>query len=290
MNPRVDAALRGLLALLLIALPALLSQAAAEPLRVMSFNVRLPLAQDGANAWENRRELFIDTIAKAEPDIIATQELYKLQGDYILERLPAYAWFGTDRRGGRADEHMGVFYRHDRLRLIDFGQFWLSDTPTQPGSISWGHPFPRMVTWGLFETKADGKRFYLYNTHFPYRAEDEDARLKGARMIAERIAALPADVPLILAGDFNTTPDSEVHALLTGSLVDARTAAKSAEGPDATFHAFTGKGDRRIDWILVRGFEPRATRTIAAQRDGRYPSDHFPVLAELDWKNSNAAD
>lgn len=268
---------------LLAALTSLAAPAYAEPLRVMSFNVRLPLASDGANAWEKRRELLVESIADAQPDVIATQELFKLQGDYILERLPGYAWFGIDRRGGRADEHMGVFYRRDRLRLIDLGHFWLSETPGTPGSISWGHPYPRMVTWGLFETIEGGRRFYLYNTHFPYRAEDEAARIRAAQLILERIAALPAETPLVLAGDFNATPDSEVHKLLTAGLADAWTAATSRSGPEGTYHAFTGKADRRIDWILTRGFEPRSVRTIADAEGGRYPSDHFPVVAELGW-------
>lgn len=278
----IGSAVRSVLATLVLLTAAPLA-AQDQSLRVMSFNVRLPIASDGANAWENRRDLLVETIAEADPDIIGTQEIHKIQGDYILERLPAYAWFGIDRRGGHADEHMGVFYRRDRLRVIDLGNFWLSDTPSVPGSISWDHPFPRMVTWGLMETIDDGRRFYFFNTHFPYRAEDGEARLKAARLIRDRIAALPADLPLVMAGDFNTEPDGPVHMLLTETLTDARVAAPANDGPDATFHGFTGQGDRRIDWILVRGLSPSGTRTIATSRHGRYPSDHFPVVAELDW-------
>lgn len=249
----------------------------------MSFNVRLPLAADGENAWEKRRDLLVETVARAKPDVLATQELYKLQGDYIVQKLPAYAWIGVDRRGGRADEHMGIFYRRDRLRLIDFGHFWLSDTPHVPGSVSWGHPYPRMVTWALFESKADGRRFHLYNTHFPYRAEDGAAREKAARLIRDRIAARPGAVPLVLAGDFNAIPDSQVHKLLTATLADVWTSARSTAGPDGTYHAFTGAADRRIDWILVRGFEPLTAQTVPGGRGGRYPSDHSAVVAELGW-------
>ncbi|WP_331710281.1 endonuclease/exonuclease/phosphatase family protein, partial [Sphingomonas sp. CCH9-H8] len=75
-------------------------------LRVMSFNVRLPLESDGANRWEARRDLFVATIRRSDPDIIGTQELWKIQGDYVVERLPQFSWFGIDRRGGRGDEHM----------------------------------------------------------------------------------------------------------------------------------------------------------------------------------------
>lgn len=264
-------------------------QAQGAPLRVMTFNVRLPAAQDGANDWEHRRDLLVETIARTRPDVIGTQELYKRQGDYVIAHLPVYAWVGTDRRGGRSDEHMGVFYRRDRLNLVDFGNFWLSETPAVPGSISWGNLYPRMVTWALFEAKADGRRFYFYNTHFPYREEDGVARLKAAQRILDRIVALPADLPVILAGDFNTTPDSAVHALLGKTLKDARAAAPSIAGPEATFHNFTGKPDRRIDWILLRGLQPVRVRTVTDHRDSHYPSDHFPVIAELIWPTEKAS-
>jgi len=267
---------------LVLALLTPLAAQAQDRLIVMSFNVRLPAPTDGANIWEKRRDLFVNTIAVAAPDVIGTQELFKLQGDYLVERLPGYSWFGIDRRGGHADEHMGVFYRRDRLKLIEHGDFWLSDTPDVLASISWGNLYPRMVTWGLFETRT-GKRFYLLNTHFPYRAEDEAAREKCAELIRKRIAALPADTPVVLTGDFNTVPESRSHALLGETLVDARTAIAKPEGPEATFHGFMGVADRRIDWIFTRGFKVRSYRTIDAHRGVLYPSDHFPVVATLDW-------
>lgn len=261
------------------------SAAVARPgdasLRVMTFNVRLPVARDGDNAWEKRRDLLVETIAKARPDIVGTQELYRSQGDYVIAHLPGYAWFGIDRRGGHNDEHTGIFYRRDRLRLIDFNAFWLSDTPRAAGSITWGNLYPRNVTWGLFEDRANGKRYYVLNTHFPYRAEDGEARLKAAGLIAAWIDQLPADAPVILTGDFNVAPDGPVHGLLTRGLADVRVAAPTISGPDATFHNFTGAADRRIDWILVRGFRPTSVLTVTTSRDGRYPSDHFPVVAEL---------
>lgn len=250
-------------------------------LRAMSFNVRLPIASDGENFWPNRASLFFDTVRAADPDIVGTQELFKLQGDAWIAGLPNWAWFGIDRRGGHADEHMGVFYRHDRLRVVQLGNFWLSDTPQVPGSISWGHPLPRMATWGLFERIGDGRRFHLFNTHFPYREEDEAARTKCAALIARQVAAIAGNGPAILTGDFNTGPDSEAHALLTRTLADGRDAAATVEGPEGTFHDFTGTPGKRIDWICTRGFGVDRFATIDTGKGGRYPSDHFPVMTDL---------
>lgn len=275
--------LAALAALLLAGVPA-----HAQTLRVMTFNVRLPTDADGANRWEQRRDLMVRTIRDESPDVIGTQELFAVQGDYLVAKLRQYAWFGRGRSGKDGDdERMGVFYRKDRLRVLESGDFWLSDTPDVPGSLTWGHPYPRMVTWALFQQTGDDRRFYLFNTHLPYRAEDDEARLRGALAVLQRVRGLPQDVPVIVTGDFNTTPDSCTHAQLTGLLQDAWTASPRREGPEATFHAFTGNPDRRIDWILARGITPTAVRTIDRNKNGRYPSDHFPVVADYAWPDTH---
>nr|WP_324615121.1 endonuclease/exonuclease/phosphatase family protein [Dyella amyloliquefaciens] len=275
-----------LMALLLVVFGFASHPLAAQTLRVMSFNVRVPVEADGPNRWEARRDIFVDTIREQHPDLIGTQELHKEQGDYVVSKLPEYTWFGIDRFGGHADEHMGVFYRKDVLRLKDSGNFWLSDTPDKPGSITWGNIFPRMVTWALFEDIHTGRTFYYYNTHLPYRDQDEPIRVKGAKEIIARIATLPKDVPFILTGDLNTTPSSPTYALLTKTLQDARAASPKVEGPEKTFHNFTGNPDQRIDFILTRGFTPTHYATVTTQENGRYPSDHFPVVTDLSWTNA----
>ncbi len=255
----------------------------AQSLRVMTFNVRLPVTADGANRWEARRELMADTIRRHRPDLIGTQELHKPQGDFLIERLDGYAWFGRDRRGGDSDEHVGVFYRTKVLKVIESGDFWLSDTPEVAGSITWGNLYPRLTTWALFEHRSSRRRFYVYNTHLPYRDEDEAARIRCAELILAHLARQPKDVPAIVMGDFNTSPDSRVHALLSAQLRDAWLEAPKLQGPAATFHAFTGRAERRIDWIFARGLLARRATTAIDARDGRYPSDHFPVFVDYRW-------
>jgi len=254
----------------------------AQPLRVMTFNVRFLTSNDGANNWDARRDLVAEMLRAEDPDVIGTQELFKRQGDDIVERLPQFVWFGAGRRGGDDDEHMGVFYRKDRLRVLESGNFWLSDTPDVPGSLTWGNIYPRLVTWARFARLSDGATFTLYNTHLPYRDIDEQARIRCAELIRARLDQLPKSERLILVGDFNTTSESRVHATLTNLLTDVWTAAPKRSGPEGTFHGFTGKPERRIDWILVRGLKANRVQSVTTQRGGLYPSDHFPVVAELD--------
>jgi endonuclease/exonuclease/phosphatase family metal-dependent hydrolase len=263
-----------------------LSMQAAE-LRVMSFNVRYPAKSDGVNVWENRRDLLVDTIRKHAPDVIGTQELFYIQGEYIVEKLPDMAWFGVSRRGNKEDEHMGVFYRKSSLELLQSGNFWLSETPDVPGSISWEMTLPRMVTWGEFRDKRNGKRFHFYNTHFAHRREDDAARVQAAKLLADRLRKLPADATVVVTGDFNTDAQSEPYRILVdSSMQDSYAGVSQPRGPVGTFHGFRGTpGRERIDWILFRnGLKPLSVETITTEANGRYPSDHFPVMTVFQWK------
>jgi len=268
-------------ALLLCATASAFAAPASAPLRVMSFNVRTPVDTEPGRRWEDRRGAMLEVIEQARPDVIGTQELTPVQAQYLSEHLPNFRWFGRGRRGGDDDEHMGVFFDDRALSLLDSGDFWLSATPEVPGSNTWGDPFPRMVTWGLFQRRADGRRFYLFNTHLPYREQDEPSRVLGAKLLLGRIAALPADIPVVLTGDFNSEPGSDTWRTLTAQLHDARGQAAQVDGPRLTFQDFGGTDRRQLDWILLRGFQARRFSTIDTRPQGLFPSDHYPVLAEL---------
>lgn len=255
----------------------------AETLRVVSYNVRYPAPGDGANVWGARKDLFVASVRALDPDVMGTQELFREQGDYLVAQAPEYAWFGVSRRGNHEDEHMGVFYKKAKLRVVESGNYWLSETPEVAGSSSWEMSLPRMVTWAVLESRATKKRFYFANTHFPHRGQqDAKARLECAKVIVERLGKVPVGMPVILTGDFNAGAETDVHALLTRSLEDVWEKAGQRFGPEQTFHGFTGKTDgRRIDWILARGWKALVAQTGDLNAGGRYPSDHFPVLALL---------
>jgi endonuclease/exonuclease/phosphatase family metal-dependent hydrolase len=250
-------------------------------LRVMTFNVRYP-SDEGPTRWELRRPVMVATIRDTKPDVIGTQELFQRQGDDLVRALPQYRWFGRDRRGAHRDEHMGIFYRTDRLRLVTQGDFWLSDTPDQPGSMSWGTDLPRMANWGVFETVGrKPRRFLFIDMHLPHRDRDEQAREHGAQLILKQLPAIAKDLPVVVAGDMNAEPGSGVYAAFSRGLTDAWAAARRKEGPALTFHDFTGIGQKRIDYLFVRGFTAEQA-AVDTHHDGTtYASDHFPVTATL---------
>jgi endonuclease/exonuclease/phosphatase family metal-dependent hydrolase len=254
-----------------------------EPLRVMTFNVRQMDGDDGAQSWEHRRDLLAQTIRLYQPTLLGTQEIFPEQTDFLLERLRDYDCFGRGRFGDNRDKHNKIFFDRRRFALNDSGELWFSHTPSVPGSSAWSIPRPRMVTWGKLR-QNEGTDILVLNTHFPYSPDADEARRQSARLVLEKIAALPQDLPLFLLGDFNAPAGGEIYHLLTGALSDAWETAKQTTGPEGTVHGFgkiTGKGPRlRFDWILHRSAGKVLTaETITYTVDGLYPSDHYPVMA-----------
>ncbi|MBM3289046.1 MAG: endonuclease/exonuclease/phosphatase family protein, partial [Candidatus Hydrogenedentes bacterium] len=174
---------------ILLALGAFVTHA-ATPLAVMSFNVRYGTANDGPDHWNKRKDIVVDAILSSNPDIVGTQECLDFQADYIVSQLPEYRWFGVGRELNCGGEHMAVLYKHKALAPIETGNFWLSETPDVIGSISWDSACRRMVTWAKFLHLESKRTFYFFNTHLDHQSEP--ARQGGAKVLRDRIAALPA--------------------------------------------------------------------------------------------------
>lgn len=259
------------------------------PLTVMSYNIK-NIFSPPPNDWPTRLPKVAQIIEKHNPAIVGMQEALYPQVKDLLTALPAYDWIGLGRLGDSRDEFMAVFYQTARLEPLEFGHFWLSDTPRLMGSATWGHDNRRMVTWVLFREKAEGRIFYLLNTHFDHRAVE--ARAKSAGLLRDAMAALPGEVPIILMGDFNALAEnSDPYTTLTegAGLRDSwLTAAKRTGEGLNTFNGFrydAHDGGRRIDWILYRGPLKATEAIIDNHSEGElYPSDHFPVVAAFDYE------
>ncbi len=261
----------------------------AAPLRVMSFNIRYGTAGDGENRWENRRDVLVETIRRFDPDLLGTQETLAFQADFLSQQLPGYTRVGAGRDDGKdKGEQVAIFFKTDRFEKVAAGHFWLSETPDQPGSRSWDAAITRMVTWAKLRDRHGGREFLWLNTHWDHQGTQ--ARLESAKLMRRWLAEHASRRPVVITGDFNSTEDAPPYRrLLEGAdaapkLTDAYRHAHPARQPDeATFHAFTGKRDgSRIDWILCSpDFTPVEAAIDRSSRDGRYPSDHFPVTAVL---------
>jgi len=259
------------------------------PLRVLTFNIRYAEPDDGLDAWPLRRDQVAGLVRFHRPDVAGLQEVLATQLDDLLGRLPGYEAFGEGRDGGRSGEHCTILYRPDRLELLEQDTFWLSDRPDRPGP-AWGAKLSRICTWGRFRERASGEALSVWNVHLDHQSQQ--AREKSAELLSQLIGELSSGEPAVLLGDFNCGEDSSAYARLVGyrpphaaPLVDALYAAREpGYGPSGTFTGF-GQGQvagQRIDHVFVRGpLRVERHAVLSDTRDGRTPSDHRPVLADL---------
>jgi endonuclease/exonuclease/phosphatase family metal-dependent hydrolase len=249
----------------------------------MSFNIRYGTARDGADAWEHRRDALLATLAAERPDILGLQEALRFQLDEIGAALPGYIELGVGRDDGvAAGEYAALLVRRERYAVEASGTFWLSDTPTVPGSTSWGNRIPRICTWAALTDRTTGRRIAVFNTHLDH--ESQPSRERSTALIAERIDALAAGLPVLVLGDFNAGEDNPALApLRAAGFVDTYRVVDADPSGDGTFGAFRGDSTgAKIDYILARGgWTVLAADILRRRGGGRDPSDHFPVTARL---------
>ncbi len=262
----------------------------ATPLRIMSFNLRLDLASDGPNAWPHWRDWVASLIRFHAPDAVGVQEALAHMLTDLDARLPGFARIGVGRADGReGGEFSAILYRSDRLAMLDNGTFWLSPTPEVPGSKGWDAAIERVATWARFRDRATGCTHVHLNTHFDHIGEQ--ARQESARLIRRRLDSLAAGLPVIVTGDLNADPQSVAYRVFTRDTVDGNAPLRDAftvsqgghYGPTSTWTAFKAiEPGRRIDYVLVSAPIPVLTHGILPDSwDGRFPSDHLPVLASV---------
>ncbi|RAP77673.1 endonuclease/exonuclease/phosphatase family protein [Paenibacillus montanisoli] len=253
-------------------------------MKIMTFNLRVHVASDGDNAWPYRIQEAAEAIKQANADVVGTQEGTNAMLQDLHAQLPAYSWVGISRTGELDGEYCAVFYRTDKLKPVESGHFGLSEQPEQLGHMSWNTACPRMCTWVKLR-EANGQEWIVYNTHLDHVSAE--ARTSGVRLIADRMkqsAALGGIIPAVLTGDFNCEPDSDVVACLNElGLVNAYASLEDPADIGRTFHAFQGGEEGEpIDYIWVTPNASVASVQVDRRTyNGRYPSDHYPVTAEI---------
>lgn len=257
----------------------------AQPLRAMTYNIRLDNPADGLNAWSNRKQFLLEQVKKADPDILGVQESLPNQVTYLASTLPDFAHVGTGRDENGLGESTTIFFKKKRFELKEHHQFWLSETPDTL-SKGWDAAIRRICTYALLYDKKAKQSFWIFNTHFDHVGRE--ARLKSAALILKKIReANTASLPVLLMGDFNATPESEPVQKLSSGMKDARTAAeKRMAGAEGSFNGFDSSkpATALIDHIFVTSnIRVKKYAVLVESRESRYPSDHFPVLVDLAW-------
>ena len=257
-------------------------------IKVMSFNIRLGVAKDGENRWDLRKELVVKTIREYTPDLLGLQEVFPMQEEYLRENFPGYVYYGRSRLVDPNDgEACSVMFRKDRFDAIEKSTFWLSETPDKPGSKSWDSSLPRIANIVRLEDKqAEGKKLVLINTHFDHRGKV--AREEAAKIIKNRVSTLEKGVGVVITGDFNSAEGSKPYQFLVGvNLIDTfRLAHPTRTEEESTLTAWKGRLiGNRIDWVLCSPkFRVLSAKIDRTHDQGRYPSDHYPVTATLNYQ------
>ncbi|GGG55452.1 endonuclease/exonuclease/phosphatase family protein [Epilithonimonas arachidiradicis] len=259
----------------------------SQDLKVMTYNIRLSLESDKENSWDNRKNDALALMSYYHPDYFGVQEAVPQQMTDIKTSLKDYDYVGVGRDDGKNQgEYSAIFYDKTKLEVTKSGTFWLSETPEKP-SKGWDAAYNRVCTYAFFKIKKTGKQFLAMNLHFDHVGDV--ARVNSAKLILEKVKELnPKNLPLTLTGDFNLTDDSEPIKIISKSLDNAFYHSKKPHyGPIGTFTAFDVNTvpKERIDYIFVKGFDVLSNRTINDRRENLlYPSDHFPILAEIKFK------
>lgn len=257
------------------------NQSQPDPFVVMTCNVRYGNAKDGPDSWPLRREQLAARIVGASPAVLGVQEALEHQMDFLAERLPHHARIGQGRDGGKKGEHAALFVDSRRFDVIAAGDFWLSETPEVPRSVGWDAALTRICTWAQLREIGTGRALWVWNAHFDHRGAV--ARVRSAELLAQRLAAHPG--PHLVLGDFNAGERSEpLAALRATGLRDTFRDVHPAATAVGTFHAFRGGTDgEKIDYVMAGAGIATQSAAILWEPgpNGRWPSDHHPVVAQI---------
>ncbi len=255
-------------------------------MRVMSFNILC--GGSGKNYWTNRKETVISVIKKYNPDTFGLQEAHYRWMNALCAALTDYDYVGVGRANGkRLGEFSPVFYKKDKFDVVSKGNFWLSETPETAGSKGWDAACVRICSYAVLRDKKTKKEFAHFNTHLDHKGQT--AMSEGAKLIAKRAGEVTS-VPVIVTGDFNVMPSSEPYKrMIDAGFSDARNCAEMTDDC-YTFHAFDipireGECAREIiDYIFEKGVKSvKEFRVITDKFGDKYPSDHYPVIADIEF-------
>lgn len=276
--------LKNLILITLLLMPFFsFAQEMEKSYNIASYNIKYDNPKDTANAWPVRKSKIASMMLFNEVDILGIQEGLRHQVYELDSLLPNHKYIGVGRDdGAEKGEYTAVFYNMNLFEVLDSGTFWLSPTPETP-SKGWDAAFPRICTWAALKVKKSNDILFVFNTHFDHQGKT--ARLNSAKLILDQIKTIAENNPVVLLGDFNIEPQSAPYALLTKDFSDAFSITQTPHfGPNASYNNFDFHKipQRRIDYIFVNKFFDVLRHGILNNHyNMKYPSDHFPVIAEI---------
>ncbi len=253
----------------------------SQEIKVMTFNLRVNSQTDGINHFDYRKPRILKVIADEAPDLIGFQEARDHMRTWLREELTDYMVIGCGRYPGYIGESAPLAFRKDKFEMLGSETFWLSSTPSVPGSIYDGSDqseCPRMCTVVTLKHHDSDDLLLFVNTH-----TDHEGALSRTLASAQLLQYMSGkNMKTVLTGDFNALPDSTEMKMLTSAkhfpLTDC------TEKVSGTYHSF-GKIPPEEAWkidYIYTNLPTDAERSYKVEDvpvDGVYISDHQPVVA-----------
>lgn len=254
----------------------------------MSYNIRYDNPEDGMNNWHKRKATLVHQIKGQAPDILGIQEGLIHQVSYLNNMFPNYNYVGVGREDGETTgEFAAIFYNTKKWQCLQDNTFWLSETPSVV-SIGWDAALERICTYALLENTENKQKVWALNIHFDHQGQE--SRKQSAKLLLSKIEELQEsnNYPIILTGDFNTSPNEEPIQILKKNLEDSFTYADEAsKNLSATFNNFDSKNppQHRIDYIFTKDINVRSYRILVdGNEETPFISDHFPVVIKYSFR------
>ena len=253
--------------------------------RIMSFNLRC--ANDGKQTITNRSKISVEVIKQYAPDSFGVQECTPRWKRILATKLDGkYASVGAARDYyGPFTEYSSIYYLKDKYKLIDSGTFWLSETPEKRWTKSFDSACFRVASWALLEDKETGMRYTHINTHLDHVLDT--TREAQMEVLIDCVNKVANGSPIIMTGDFNDYEDSLVYAVACKDFNDCKVVAKTSDD-GRTFTSYGNKSEEShkgigaIDYIFAdKSLEVDTYKIIRNTVQGIYPSDHFPIVADI---------
>lgn len=262
---------------------------AKEDIRIATFNIQYPVAN-----WPERCLAVVALINEYKFDVFGSQEPYLPQIEDMMKHLGGeYAWIGQNVSGDNNDRthHFNpIFYRKERVELLDYNTVWLSDQEGRPG---YGARSTRLFTWAKFRDKRTDKIFFLFNGHYDHRGFE--AKIVSSYIVLNMIRKVAKGYPSFVSADYNADEKSEPYRVLQSSALvkDTMLATENAINKQYQSHANYVSATKRaangmhIDHLFYTPNSVKINRweMIIKDYDGKWGSDHLPIFVDCTIAN-----
>jgi endonuclease/exonuclease/phosphatase family metal-dependent hydrolase len=259
---------------------------AKETIRLATYNIQYPKMD-----WSGKRMAALIPLLKDQKfDVFGAQEPFLFQIEDMMAHIGnEYAWIGSNITGDDNDRghHFNpIFYRKDRVELLDYATVWLSD---QMAVAGYGAFSARLFTWAKFRDKRTDKVFFFFNGHYDHRGVE--ARENASHIVLDMVKRVAKGMPSFVTADYNSGEGSKPYKILQSSWLLKDTMLDAEEAVNKQYQSHSGNytsvtlkpaNGIHIDHIF---YTPNAVRIkkwelIVKEYEGFFGSDHLPIYVD----------